>query len=144
MFNVSHYTLKVLAALVWCSGAVVMFTKSTNMLLEAERINPDQNWIWLAIVGGLLFGGIKGRYLFKRLCLNNLKRIYALHQPKLWQFYRMRFFVFLLTMVAVGTYFSRQAHGDYQLLLTMAFIEISVATALLGSSHCFWIKKESS
>ena len=140
MFTTTHYTLKVLAALVWCSGAVVMFIKSTKMLQEAESISPDQNWVWLAVIGGLIFGGIKGIYLFNRLCRNNLKRIVALQQPKLWQFFRMRFFIFLLIMVTAGSYFSRQAHGDYQMLITMAFIELSVATALIGSCHCFWKK----
>ena len=140
MFTTTHYTLKVLAALVWCSGAIVMFIKSTNMLLEAESISPGQNWIWLAVIGGLLFGGIKGIYLFNRLCRNNLKRIVTLQQPKLWQFFRMRFFTFLLIMVSAGSYFSRQAHGDYQMLIAMAFIELSVATALIGSFHCFWKK----
>ena len=40
-------------------------------------------------------------------------------------------------MVVFGSLVSRQAHGDYALLLTMSFIEVSLATALLGSSVAF-------
>ena len=142
MLNTSHKTLKLLAALVWCSGAVVMFIKSTHMLIEADNIDPGQNWIWLTIAGGFLFGVIKARFLFIRLCIKNLRRIDALAHPQLWQFYRTRFFAFLLSMVLFGSYISHLAHGDYQMLITMAFIEISLATALLGSSYCFWKKPE--
>lgn len=142
MLNTSHYTLKLLAALVWCSGGFVMIIKSTHMLIEAANIEPGQNWIWLTIAGGFLFGVIKARFLFIRLCIKNLRRIDALVQPQLWQFYRTRFFVFLLSMVILGSYISHRAQGDYQMLIAMAFIEISLATALLGSSHCFWKKTE--
>ena len=141
MFNTTHYTLKLLAAMVWCSGAVVLSYKSTQLLLEAYSINPIQYWLWLTILGGILFGAIKARFLFSKLCIKNLKRINALRQPRLWQFYRTRFFFFLLLMVVFGSLVSRQAHGDYALLLTMSFIEVSLATALLGSSICFWKEK---
>ena len=140
MFNTNTRTLKLLASLVWYSGSAVLFIKSAVLLLDASRINPEQSWIWLAVLLGLMIGGIKARYLFKRLCSKNLKRIDALDQPKLWQFYRMRFFTFLLSMIVLGAFLSQWAQGNYSLLITMAIVEISVATALLGSSHCFWKK----
>ena len=94
MFNTSPYTLKLLAALVWYSGAVVLYIKSASMLFRAEMINPGQHWIWMAVLSGLVIGGIKAKYLFKRLCFKNLARINALQQTKLWHFYRIRFFIF--------------------------------------------------
>ena len=138
MFETTHHTLKILAAMVWCSGAVVLSYKSTRLLLEAASINTDMIWIGSTIIGGVVFGVFKAQFLFSKLCIKNLKRIKALQQPKLWQFYRTRFYFFLLLMVVFGSLVSRQAHGDYALLLTMSFIEISLATALLGSSICFW------
>lgn len=138
MFNTTHHTLQILAALVWCSGAVVLSYKSTLLLIEANSINPDKLWIGLTILGGILFGAIKARFLFSKLCIKNLNRIRGIDRPKLWQFYRTRFFFFLLLMVVFGSLVSRQAHGDYSLLITMSFIEVSLATALLGSSICFW------
>ncbi len=141
MYNTSRHTLKLLASLVWYSGAVVLFYKSSRLLLEAHSINPDNFCIWLAVLAGLIIGAIKAKYLFKRLCKKNLKRINALEQPKLWNFYRMRFFFFLLAMIILGSFISRLAHGSYATLLTMAIIEVSLATALLGSSNCFWKKQ---
>lgn len=138
MIDASPRTLKILAALVWYSGVVVLFYKSTRLLIEAERINPDQPWTWLAILGGLLLGIIKAKYLFKRVCLKNLLRIDSIQQPKLWQFYRVQFFIFLLMMIVLGSYAFRQAYGNYSMLITFGLIQISLATALLGSSDCFW------
>jgi hypothetical protein len=141
MFNSSTPTLKLLASLVWYSGAVVLSFKSSKLFLEAQSINPNQLWIWLAVLGGLMIGVIKAKYLFKRLCIKNLKRIDALEKPKLWHFYRMRFFFFLLSMILLGSFISRLAHGNYSMLIAMATVEISLATALIGSSNCFWKQK---
>jgi hypothetical protein len=69
-----------------------------------------------------------------------MKRIDSLVTPKLWQFYRPRFFMFLLTMVVLGLMVSAKAHGNYMLLISMAVIEISIATALLATCNCFWKK----
>lgn len=140
MFNSSTRTLKLLASLVWYSGAVVLSFKSMTMLLEAQSINPDRVWIWLAIASGLIIGGIKAKYLFTKLCIKNLKRIETLQKPRLWDFYRVRFFIFLVSMIVLGSVVSQQAQGSYSMLMSMAIIEISLATALLGSSHCFWEK----
>lgn len=111
------------------------------MLTEAQAINPDQTQTWLTIAAGLLFGAIKAKYLFTKVCIKNLKRIDALKKPKFWEFYRVRFFIFLITMILLGNFISRHAHGNYSMLVTMALIEISLATALLGSSFCFWKKQ---
>lgn len=138
MFNTSAHILRLLAAWIWCSGFVVLFIKGSKLLMEASEINPDQIWIWLALFSGLAIGVIKAKYLYSKLCIKNLQRINALEQPKIWHFYRKRFFIFLGLMVVLGLFLSGQAHGNYILLITMATIEISVATALLGSSHYFW------
>jgi len=141
MFNTSTRTLRLLASLVWYSGAFVLSYKSIIMLTEAQAINPDQARTWLTIAAGLLFGAIKAKYLFTKVCIKNLNRIDALKKPKLWEFYRVRFFIFLITMILLGNFISRHAHGNYSMLVTMALIEISLATALLGSSFCFWKKQ---
>lgn len=138
MFNSSTRLLKLLASLVWYSGAVVLAFKSSRLLIEAQSINPELLWIWLAVLAGLMIGLIKAKYLFTRLCIKNLKRIDSLEQPKLWQFYRIPFFFFLLAMIVLGSFISQLAHENYSMLITMAIIEVSLATALLGSSHCFW------
>jgi len=141
MFDTTIQTLKLLASLVWYSGAIILSYKSISMLSEAHAINPAQLQTWLTIAAGLLFGAIKAKYLFTKVCIKNLNRIEALKKPKLWEFYRIRFFIFLITMIVMGSFLSQQAHGNYSMLLTMALIEISLATALLGSSFCFWKKQ---
>ena len=140
LFDASPRSLKLLAALVWYSGFVVLYIKSAMLITEADRINTGQIWTWLAILAGFIIGGIKAKYLYRRLCIKNLKRINALKQAKIWHFYRMRFFIFLFSMIALGLFLSQWVDGNYSMLLTLALIEISVATGLLGSSHCFWKK----
>ncbi len=138
MLGTSRATLKILAAVVWYSGAIVLSIKSTTLLFQAYKLNPDLHWTWLAAFCGILIGAIKARYLYNRLCYKNLQRIAALQQPKIWNFYRIHFFVFLALMVSLGSYLSRLAHGNYSMLVIMAIIEMSVGIALLGSAHCFW------
>jgi hypothetical protein len=141
MFDSSKLTLKLLAATVWYSGAVVLSYKSSRLLLEAQSINTDQTWIWLAALAGIMIGMIKAKYLFKYVCIKNLKRIDSLRSPRLWQAYRTYFYFFLLAMIILGSFITRLAHGNYAALITAAIIEISLATALLGSSNCFWKKQ---
>jgi len=141
MFNSSTSTLKLLASLVWFCGAIVLSYKSSRMLLEAQSINSNQIWIWLAILTGIMIGLVKAKYLFKRVCIKNLRRIDALKTPKYWQAYRTHFYFFLLAMIILGSSISRLAHGNYAALITVAIIEISLFTALLGSGSCFWGKK---
>jgi hypothetical protein len=140
MFNASTQTLKLLAALVWFSGAAVLFTKGFGMFFEAQQLNPGQFWTWLALSAGLMLGSIKARYLFSRLCTKNLRRIEKLAEPRLWHFYRTRFFAFLLVMSLSGLYVSQKAHGDYSMLIIMIIVDLSLATALLASGSCFWKK----
>ena len=55
--------------------------------------------------------------------------------------YRPQFFIFLATMIAIGATLSRAAHGNFPFLLSVAVLDSSIATALLGSSIVFWQEK---
>ena len=142
MFNASPHILKRLAALVWYSGVVILLIKSGRLLLEATQIDPDQPWTWLALLVGITLGAIKARYIFCKLCIKNLQRIDMLKQPKIWNFYRPQFFIFLFLMISLGAYLSRIAHDDYIMLISVAVIDLAIATALLGSSYIFWKQPE--
>jgi len=133
--------LEVLAALVWYAGGIVLLLKGSSLLVEAEALRPAQNWPWLAVVAGLFFGGLKARYLFSKSCRKNLSRIDALERPKLWQFFRPGFFVMLTVMILAGAALSRLAHNNYPFLIGVGTLDLSLATALLGSSHVFWKHK---
>lgn len=138
MLNTSSLILKRLASLVWYIGVVVLLIKSAGLFLEADRGGASLLLIILAMLSGLMIGWIKAKYLFIKMCNRNLKRINELKQPMLWQFYRIRFFIFLGLMVSLGAYLSRLAQGDNLMLIALATVELSIATALLVSSHCFW------
>ncbi len=141
MLVASTSRLKIIAALVWYVGGIVLLLKGSSLLVEAEALKPEQNWPWLAAVAGLFLGGLKARLLFSASCRKNLDRIAALERPKLWQFFRPGFFVMLTVMILAGATLSRLAHNNYPFLIGVGTLDLSLATALLGSSYVFWKHK---
>ena len=141
MIYVTTNQLKLLAALLWYSGGVVLFFKGRSLLLEADALIPDSQWFWVAIMLGILVGLLKVIFIFRRVCRKNLTRIYALSQPKIWQFYRPGFFVFLACMIVLGSSLSHAAHGNFPFLIFMTILDFSLSVAVLGSSYVFWIFK---
>jgi hypothetical protein len=105
---ISHRHLRVLAALAWLSGGA-----------------------------GILIGVVKVKFLFNHFCRRNLDRIAALQHPKIWQFFRPGFMVFLAAMIVFGATLSRLALDNYPLLIGVIVLDFSLATALLGSSLVF-------
>ena len=138
MFSASTRTLKILAAMLWYSGAIILLTKGTTLLLEADSLQPGHHWTWLTVVLGLFIGWLKVKFIFRRTCQKNLARISLLSKPKIWQFYRTGFLLFLAAMIIIGSTLSRMAHGNYPFLIAMVILDFSLATALLGSSLVFW------
>ena len=138
MFDVSVKTLKILSAVVWYVGCVVLLFKSWALLAEALVLRPDSAWPWGVVVIGVVLGSLKARYLFSGVCEKNLQRIESLEQPKFWQFFRKRFFFFLLVMIVLGISLSRGAHHHYAFLLCVAALDLSIGVALMGSSYMFW------
>jgi len=53
---ISHRHLRVLAALAWLSGGVVLLLKGTSLLLEALSQQPGNLLPWLAGGAGILIG----------------------------------------------------------------------------------------
>ncbi len=119
----------------------MLIRKASELLFEAHALQSTSPWLWLAIITGLFLGGIKAKFLFRKACKKNLIRIDALRAPKFWQFYRPYFFFFLALMITTGAVLSRLAHGNFAFLLSVAILDLSIATALLGSSPVFWEEK---
>ncbi len=138
---VAPRTLKILAALIWYIGGIILIIKGPSLLLEADALKPGGIWPWLAAVAGLFLGGLKAKYLFIRSCKRNLDRIDALDRPRVWQFFSPRFFVLLTVMISVGVTLSRLAHGNYLFLIAVGILDLSIGVALLGSSYVFWKQK---
>lgn len=141
MFNLSARSLKVLSALVWYTGGFILILKGCSLLSEADMLKQGQIWIWLATIAGLLLGSLKAKFIFSRSLKNNLARIDALKQPKVWQFFRPWFFLLLFLMIMAGSTLSRLSHNNYPFLIGVATLDLSIAIALLGSSYIFWIHK---
>lgn len=134
----SRRTLKILAAAVWYVGGIVLVRKAVVLLFEAEALRPDGYWPAIAVVVGVAVGSLKARVLFNKACRRNLARIDALTRPKIWDCFRLRFWIFLCLMVLTGISLSRFAHGSYPFLIGVAMLDLTIATALLLGSIVFW------
>ena len=141
MLVVSARSLKILAALVWYIGGIMMLVKGRSLLIEADALEPEQVWPWLAVFAGLFLGGLQAKYLFSKSCQKNLDRIDALDRPRVWQFFRPGFFAALTVMIVIGATLSRLAHNNYPFLIAVAAVDINIGVALLGSSYVFWTQK---
>ena len=141
MFNTSIRTLIILATLIWHVGAVMLLLKGSDLLHQAVELRPGPGWPVLAVAAAILTGSLKGRFLFRKLCRRNLDRIAGLSQPKIWKFYRTRFFFFLGLMILTGATMSRLAEGNYILLIAVGWFDLSLCTALLVGSTVFWQRK---
>ncbi len=136
--HVAHHRLTTLAMFTWYLGSAILTLKAASLLIQAVEITANSAAFLWVIIGGITIGTLKARYLFLPACRKNLLRIQALEEPRLWQFFRPRFFLFLGLMVSAGALLSRWAEGDFTTLILVATLDISIATALLGSSGPFW------
>jgi hypothetical protein len=136
-FEVSGGRLETLAAGLWHVGSGVLFVKAATLLVEAHVIEPGSSWPWLAIAAGAALGVVKAKYLFTPSCQRNLDRIRALERPRIWQFFRPAFLVFLALMILAGAGLSRLAHNHFAMLVALVLLDTSIATALLVSGRCF-------
>ncbi len=107
-------------------------------MLEAATLKPGSFGPWTAVIAALAIGGIKAKFLFSRSCRKNIARIAALNKPRIWEFFRPFFFLFLFLMILVGATLSSLAHGSYYFLLCIATLDLTIAIALLGSCYAFW------
>jgi len=135
---VSGLCLKVLAAVFWYFGGIILSLKGGSLLLEAKSIKPELGWLWQIVALAMILGGLKARYIFSKSCQKNLDRIAGLTRPRIWQFFSLRFFLALTLMILAGSTLSYMAHDNFPMLIAVAFIDISIAMALLVSSYKYW------
>ena len=133
-------TLKVLAALVWYIGGIVLLFKGLELIVEAIELQINAHWHWVGVVGGFAFGVWKSGKIFEKSIKRNLARIDELENPRLWDFYSGKFFIALALMISAGVTLSRISHGYYPMLIGVGGLDLSLATALLSSSWLYWKK----
>ena len=136
--NATAQTLKILAALVWLIGGVILVAKGVSLLFDANTMKAGQIGPWLSLLLGILLGALQAKYLFANFGRKNLGRIAGLDHPKLWQFFRPGFFLALALMIAVGVILSIMAVGNFIFLIGVAALDLVVGISLLGSIYVFW------
>ena len=130
--------LKLLAMVVWYIGFVALSLKSYKLFVEAYSINTNLSYLILFLVLGFLLSLLKTKYIFIKSCQKNLLRIDSLESPKIWQFYRLGFFIFLMIVISLGAFLSHIASGNYFFLASVGIIDMGLALALLFSSFEFY------
>lgn len=95
----------------------------------------------MVLVVAFIIGLIKSKYLMEKFCIKNLRRIADLKEPKIYQFFELRFFLFLALMIFTGQILSNFASGDYNYLLMVGTLDLTLSTALLKSSAVFFKEK---
>ena len=130
--------LKLLAMSVWYIGSIALFVKSYKLFKEAYIINSEILYIVTFLLIALVLSLVKIKYIFIKSCRKNLDRIDSLQNPKIWQFYKAGFFVFLVAVISLGAMLSYLAKGDYYFLLIVASIDLALALALFVSGFLFF------
>ncbi len=130
--------LKILAALVWYLGGIILLYKGVTLLIGSVPLFKGSGWPWVVALVGFALGAVKGRLLFSKTCRKNLRRISGLAHPRVWQFFSPGFFLLLLVMIAAGILLSRLAHTSLSALIGVVVLDLAVGTALLASSRVFW------
>ena len=113
-----------------------MLTKGVRLALELHDVGSL--WAWVAPGIGIAIGVPKVIYMYDHFCKRNLDRIAALKDPKLWQFFRPGFFVFLASMIALAVLMSRYAMNSFAWLVFIVALDFSLATGLLVSMRGFF------
>jgi len=130
---ISEKTLKTLALLVWYIGFVALSLKSYKLFNEAYTINNNLTYLII-----FLLSLLKTKYIFTHSCQKNLQRIEALENPKIWQFYRTGFFLFLIGVISLGGFLSHEASGNYYFLISVGVVDMALALALFFSGFQFF------
>jgi len=123
---------------IWYIGFIMLSLKSYKLFFEAYTINSNITYLLLFLLIGFLLSLLKTKYIFIKSCKKNLERIEQLKKPRIWQFYRTEFFVFLLFVISLGAFLSHIASGDYYFLMLVGIIDMALALALFFSSFQFF------
>lgn len=138
MFLTNKKTLKILAALVWLIGGAVLMLKGYSLLKNANLIHFNMENISIVLVISFILGQVKSKYIFEKFCIKNLIRIQQINEPKIYQFFELRFFFLLALMILAGLTLSILAEDNYIFLLSLAGLDIALSTALIKSSLTFF------
>ena len=75
MITVTPRTLKILAAILWYIGVIILITKGADLASNAQELKPEKYGQSIAWIIGVSVGLIKTHFIFDKSCRKNLKRI---------------------------------------------------------------------
>lgn len=113
------------------------------MLKEANVMKPNIEIISVVMATAFIVGLLKNKYIMTKFNLNNISRINSIENPKVYDFFELKFFFYLGLMIIAGIVMSGIARGNYNLLLIVGGIDLALSTALLKSSILFFNEKKS-
>jgi hypothetical protein len=143
LINASQKQLKIISAIFIIAGGIILFIKGYLMLKDAISIKPDIEIISLVMASAFIVGLLKNKFIMTKFNLHNIDRINNMENPKLYDFFELKFFFYLGLMIIAGIVLSGIAEGDYNLLLIVGGIDLALSTALLKSSILFFNEKKS-
>ena len=120
-----------LAALIWLLGAIACGDLGMKLLVPPSDPTPlSQEDLYTSIGTAIVVGILLGATFFRRLANENCDRINNLHEPKCWECYRIRFYIFLVVFdggsVLVSDYFAK----DTLSRLIIGTIDLTICVAL--------------
>jgi len=138
VFNTSRKTLINISAVVWVVSAIILLIKGMLLLKAAHIISESITIISVVVISALLIGLLKSKLVMIKFCRKNISRINNIAKPKMYQFFEIKFLIFLALMILTGITLSRFAAGDYSFLLAIGGLDFALSTALFSSSMVFF------
>lgn len=125
----SHAFLLWLAAAIWLLGAIACGQLSSQ-LLSAAAVAVNKTSLYVALSVSVIVGLLLGATLFRRLAMSNIDRIDALNAPRIWEAYRLRFYVLLVLFdggsVLLTDYLAKSATSR----LAVGSVDLAICVAL--------------
>lgn len=129
MVRVSHAFLLWLAAAIWLLGAIACGQLSSQ-LLSAAAVAVNKTSLYIALSVSVIVGLLLGATIFRRLAMSNIDRIDALNAPRIWEAYRLRFYVLLVLFdggsVLLTEYLAKSATSR----LAVGSVDLAICVAL--------------
>jgi ferrochelatase len=131
----SRRSLERLAALVWIGVGLMLLVRGGRMLVAHGEAGGSP-WGWL--VGGVLLGAAKGRFVLSRSAARNRARIAALESPRPWQVFAPRFWPLIAVMMGFGFGLRSLAEGGVLGWGLVGGLYAGIGAALLASSRAYF------
>ena len=129
---------KIIALIIWVGGIISLSLKGIEHFTAAYHADMSTLIIIISVVFSIIAGLLKGHFLFRKNCRNNLNRIDNLIHPHFWQAFSTTFFLALIIMMSTGILLSHYAVGHPVFEMTVGILDWIISTSLAISSLEFY------